>query len=374
MLIHLNRENFLKSIIIADSIISSKSVNTILSNCLFNVLKDEIEIISSDKEIAIKTTIEAVSDSVYSFTANGKKLAAIIKELPDNELVLDVNNEYLIDIKTNNIKGHYSLIGNSPDEFPIMPQVNYQDYFELDQSLLKEILKKVIYAASVDTIKPVFNGIFFQTDSNKIIAVATDSRRLSVISRTANFIDSIKDGIIIPLKTISEIFRLLENTGKCKFSYNNNQCFFKIGHTEIISRIINGQFPNYKQVIPKEHSKIATIETKKLLNCAKRAMIFTREPSNRIVLNFKSNTLVIEANTPEYGISEEEIQIETNNQDQISIGLNVQFLIDTLKEIDSFSIKCSITGQMSPLTITPDDDDNYVSVIMPIQIKSNTTD
>ncbi len=374
MQINVNKEIFMKSIITADSVISSKNVNTILSNCLFNVLKDEIEILSTDNEIAVRTRIEAVSDSAFSFAANGKKLSAIIKELPDNEISMNLNEENrMLDIKSKNVKGHYNLITSETEEFPEIPEINTKDYIEVEQGVLKEILKKVNYAASPDTIKPVFNGIFFQIENNRLIAVATDSRRLSVISRQFETDYDLAEGIIIPLKTVNEVLKLLDTKGKCRFSYNNNQCFFEIGNSEIISRIVGGQFPNYKQVIPQEHSRSVIVETRKILDSARRAMIFTREPSNKIIMHFNKDTLLMEANTPEYGVSEEEVAIETSgSDDKISLGLNVQFLIDALKEIDSYSIKCGITGQMSPLTITPEDDPDYLSVIMPLQIKTGS--
>jgi len=374
MKISVDRDIFLKSINIADSIVSSKNVNTILSNCLFNITKNQIEIVSTDNEVAVRTKIDAVSDTEGSFVANGKKFSSILKELPSDELALNINESLLVDIKTKSkeVKGHYTLIGASSDEYPQIQKFKDDNSIEIEQSVLREMIKKVIYAASSDTIKPVFNGIYIISDSNgNLTAVSTDSRRLSFISRSIENDMNISEGIIIPLKTVNEIFKLLESNGTCRFSYYDNQCFFRIGNTEIISRIVEGQFPNYKQVIPKEHNLEVIIETKKLLNSVKRAMIFTREPANKIILTINKDKLLIEANTPELGNAEEEIIIESGSEEKISIGLNAQFLVDTLREIDSFSIKCGITGQMSPVTVTPEDDSNYISVIMPIQIKSS---
>ncbi|HOO70594.1 MAG TPA: DNA polymerase III subunit beta [Spirochaetota bacterium] len=373
MLITVDKETLLKSINIADSIISSKNINTILSNCLFNVISDEIEIISMDNEIAVRTRIDAVSDKAGSFTANGKKFSILLKELPNDELVLKINDKMLIDIKSKakEIKGHYSLVGTSADEYPEIPEIVDENSIELDQGVFKEMIKKTIYAASTDTIKPVFNGMFFTVNSSgHLTAVATDSRRLSLISRPIDNSIDLGEGIIIPLKTVHEIYRLLENTGTCRFAVNKNQCFFKIGKTEIISRVVDGNFPNYRQVIPKEYSLEAVIETKRLLESVRRVMIFSREPANRIIMNFSANKLHIEANTPELGQAEEEIEIETKTAESFTLGINAQFLIDSLREFDSPSLKCGITGQMSPVSLIPEDDENFVSVIMPIQIKS----
>ncbi|MCU0846421.1 MAG: DNA polymerase III subunit beta [Spirochaetes bacterium] len=373
MQINVDKESLLRSVNIADSIVS-KNINTVLSNCLFNISKSQIEIISTDNEIAIRTKIDAVSDSSLSFTANGKKLSSILKELPDDELVIDINDSFLIDLKTKSkdVKGHYTIIGSSSEEYPEVPAFVDENSIEIEQHLLKEMIRKVIYAASYDTIKPVFNGLFFSSDNQgKISIVATDSRRLAIITRSFEKNIDIGDGIIIPLKTMNEIYRLLESTGKCKFTLQKNQCFFRIGNTEIISRIVDGQFPNYRQVIPHDTIFEALVDTKKFLGSVRRAMIFTREPSNKIVLNFSKDKILIEANTPELGKAEEEIPIDSEKAEKISIGINAQFLIDSLKEIDTANMKCGITGQMSPVTILPEDDSNYISVIMPIQIKSS---
>ncbi len=374
MLITIDKESLLKSINIADSIISSKNINTILANCLFNVSKNTIEIVSTDNEIAIRTSVAARSDKAVSFAANGKKFSSILKELPNDELDVNVSDSFSINIhsKSKDVKGNYTLIGLSADEFPEIPHFMEENSIEIEQSVLKEMIRKVIYAASSDTIKPVFNGIFFISNAKgSVSAVSTDSRRLSFITRNIKQDISFGEGIIIPLKTVHEVYRLLESSGTCRFSYNNNQCFFKIANTEIISRIVDGQFPNYRQVLPKEYMFEIEIETKKLFDSVKRAMIFTREPANKIIMNIQKNKIIMQASAAELGEAEEEIAVISSKDEKISIGINAQFLIEALKEVDSNTIRCGITGQMSPVTIVPANDDAYISIIMPIQIKSS---
>lgn len=373
MILNVDKSGLLKSLLIADSVISSKSINTILANCLFNISKNEIEIISTDNEIAVRTKVDAVCDTEASFTVNGKKFSSILKELPEDELLITMNESFQINIKTKSesIKGHYTLIGTSAEDYPEIHEFTYENSIEMEQKVLKEILKKVVYATSMDTIKPVFNGVFITSEqSGKISAIATDSRRLAIITRDIQNEINLGEGIVLPLKTIHEIFRLLDSSGSCVFAVRNNQFFFKSGKTEVISRIVDGQFPNYKQVIPKEYMLEVLIDPKKLLETIRRAMIFTREPANKIILHFKNDKLIIEAKTPELGEAEEELPISSKSKETISIGINAQFLIDCLKEIDANTIICGITGQMSPVTIIPENDTQYTSVIMPIQIKS----
>ena len=368
----INKDTILKAINIADSVISSKNINTILSNCLFNISKNKLEIIATDNEMAVKTEIDTSADSDFSFTANGKKLSGIIKELPDEDVSLTINDSMVINIKSSNIKGSYTFYGTDSIDYPKLPEISNNNSIDIDQAVLKEMIKKVIYAAATDTIKPVFNSIYIISEKpGTITAIATDSRRLSMITREINSEAFIGEGIIIPLKTINEVYKLLSNSGSCKISFDSKQCYFKINETEIVSRVIEGQFPNYKQIIPKEYSHKSIIETSKILDSIKRAMIFTREPANKIIMTLSQDILHIEANTPELGQAEEELQIESDNKDKIFLGINAHFLFDTLKQIDSFSFICGITGQMSPITIIPEDDKNFISVIMPIQIKTS---
>ncbi len=361
------------AILIADAIVSSKNVNTILSNCLFHIYRDSIEIVSTDNEIGIRTRLDAVSDGEIFFTANGKRFAGILKELPKGEVVIDISENYQIDIKTKakDIKANYTLVGTSKDEYPEIPFFYDDNVIEINQSVLRDMFRKVLHAAATDTIKPVFNGVYLVSDTpGMLTVVATDSRRLAIISRMMENDIQISDGVIIPLKTVSEVVRLLEPTGNCRFSLFENQCFFKIGETEIVSRIIDGQFPNYRQVIPKEQGITAVVETKKINDSLRRAMVFTREPVNKVLMHVGKNSLVLETKTPELGESTEEIPLESNAEGIFSIGVNAQFLMDTLKEIDTFSMNIGFTGQMSPITISPENDDRFISVIMPIQIKS----
>jgi len=371
MKINVNKELLLRGIGIADAVISSKNINTVLSNCLFKVSKDYLEIIGTDNEIAVRTVIEAVSDSTLSFTANGKKFSSIVKELPDNEISINIDDSNVLEIKSANVKGHYTIYGTTSEEYPELPKISMDNSIEIEQAVLKEMIKKVIYAAANDTIKPVFNSIYIVSENpGTITAIATDSRRLSMITRSVSSDVIIGEGIIIPLKTVNEVYRLLDTSGICRMSFDSNQCYFKINDTEIISRIVDGQFPNYKQIIPKEYSLKAVVETSKILDSVKRAMIFTREPAYKIVMTFNKEVLKIEANTPDLGKAEEELSFESDSKEKVILGINAQFLLDTLKQVNSYSFICGITGQMSPVTIIPEDDRNYISVIMPIQIKT----
>lgn len=371
MKIEIDKDHLLKAVIIADSIIPSKSVNALLGNCCFTVSNDNVEIMGTDEEIKVRSCTDVVSDGNISFTCDGKRFSQILKELPKGSVFLDIaeNNVIKINSKSEKIKGSYKLIGTSADDFPSMSKIPEGNAIELDQAVLKEMIRKVIYAASHDSVKPVFNGIFFKTEENNLTLVASDSRRLSMISREIKGSINLNDGIIIPLKTINEVYKLLSE-GVCYFSVENKQCYFKINDTEIESRLIDGQFPNYKQVIPKDFKSECNLDNKLFIESLRRVMIFTKEPSFKIICNFKKDNLNIEANTPELGEAEENIPIDSSADEEIKLGINAQFIMDSVKEIDSYGLKICLTGPMSPVAFMAENDDNFVSVVMPIQIKN----
>ncbi|MFH0975576.1 MAG: DNA polymerase III subunit beta [Spirochaetota bacterium] len=373
MRIEADKDLLIKSIGIADSLIPSRTVNAILVNCLFKISRDEIEISATDNEIGIKTRLDAQADEDISFTVNGARLSGLLKELPGGLVTIDIDDSYQIAVKTKSgsVKGDFTLIGTSAENYPEIPGFNESGAVEINQGDLKDMIRKVIYAAAADTIKPFFNGVFFVSQSRQnLTLVATDSRRLSIITRNLKNEIDLDEGIIIPLKAMHELQRLLSSEGMCTFSMRENQCFFKIGRTEFVTRTIDHKFPNYKQVIPKEQDITIHVPKNRLAESLRRALIFTRPPANTILCHFKKDLLTIEVKTSELGECVEDVAVDSDIKEEITIGLNAQFLYDSIKEMDSEKIITGITGQMSPVKFIPDNDPDFISVIMPIKIKT----
>ncbi len=372
MKIRTDKSSLYRNIVTADSIITGKSVNSILNYCLFKVYKDEMFIISTDKEIVIKTRIDCESDDEFSFTADGKKMSQILKEMSDGEINLTVEDN-ILNIKSPLIKGNYKVVIASGDDFPESEPETFGNFIDIDQVKLKNSLKKVMYSASYDSVKPVFNGVYIESEKNdEVNFVSSDSRRLSLKKEVLPESSSagMMQGIIIPLKTINEIFRLLDN-GSCQFSSTNRQCCFRIGSTIIISRLVDGSFPDFRKVVPVNFEDSVVCNTKSFSDCMRRIMVFTREPTFKVMLRFLEDKVEISAKTPELGEAIEEVFIERKKSEEIVIGINGQYLMDSLKEIETLSFSMNITGSLSPLTIAPEDDTSFISVIMPLQLKNN---
>lgn len=368
----IEKDILLKAVSIADSAVSSKNINTSLGYCLINIYDNFLTISGTDNDIAIRHKCDVISDGNFSFIVNGKKVIQIIKELPKGEIDISVDSNFGVSIKSRSkdVKGVFKVIGSENIDYPVIPDFDDKKSFSFDQNKFKEMIRKVSYAASNDSIKPAFNGVYIVSEKSGFLSVvASDSRRLSISSDSVNESFFQKEGIIVPLKTVNEIMKIL-SSGEFLFYVNENQCFFKIGNTEIISRIIDGQFPNYKQVIPKDYSLKIYIPREKLIETIRRILVFTKEPSYKVVLSFSKEKVLIESKTAELGEASEYIDIESNLSDKIVIGINAQYVLDAVKELESPVVECGINGPMNPVTFSPEGDGRNLAIIMPIQIKS----
>jgi DNA polymerase-3 subunit beta len=359
--------------------IASKNSNTILSSYLLSIKNNQIAITGTDNDEAIICSLPVIADIDFDFSVEASILLSALATLSNENVEIVLNSDNILSIKS--VASSFSCFKKKitasiiqipctdKSDFPVIPRINKKEAFEVEQSVFKDMIKNVSYAASTDVIKPSFNGVYFISEKKGFMSVvASDSCRLSICSRSFSDEVEIKEGVIIPLKTINDLLKILGN-GKCFILVKNNQCFFKIDNTEIITRVIDGQFPNYKQVIPVDYVKKVYVKKDSLIDSLQRVMVFTKEPSYKVYLNFLSDKIKIEAKTAEIGEGFEEITAESNNKEDISLGINSQYLLDSIKDIDFDIIEIGITGVMSPLCIKNEKDEHTTAVIMPIQIK-----
>jgi len=371
MKIKIAKNEILKAVTIAESIISTKSINTILLNCLIKVSLNKIEVISTNNEISLFTTLKATSSKDGSFLVNGKKMASILRELPEDEVIIKVTESKVIEINTENkqIKGDYKLIGLVADEYPEIETFAENNLIEIKQNSFKEMISKVVYAASIEVVRPAYNGVFFKlNEEGEMNAVATDSARMAIYNEKIEKKEQSFEAIV-PLKTIPHLTSLLEGEEKMFFSFEKNRCFFKIDNTKIISRLINERFPNYKDVLSANYLFKAKVEKDDFLASLKRIVIFTKEPIYKVDLIFKGENLTIETQTPELGEAREELIIQSLFKEEIVIRINAQLIIEALKKISEKAIELTITGNSQPVIIKPIEKQNYISVVMPFQKK-----
>ncbi len=368
---YVEKDLLLKTLLTVDSTITVKSANYILSLSLFNVSKDKLEIVTTDKDIMMKSSIKVNASKQFSFLVNGKKLANIIKEFPKGDVTVCVDDNFSISISSKLLKGNYTLVGMPKGEFPEFIKIQESIAFDIDQIDFKEMIRKVAYSVANDNIKPAFCGIFFTMDENtKLTAVATDAKRLSLFSIPVDSSLKLKEGVIVPKKAIGEIYRLLSDSGKCVFSIGMNMCSVKIENTEIVSRLVDGQFPNYKQVIPREFTETIAINREKFLETIRRIMIFTKEPFYKVSFKLENDVLYIYSEYPEFGKAEEELSVITTNNSTMEFVLSANYLYESVREMDEEEIEMKILMPTSPIMIKPKKRKDELFIVMPVQSKN----
>jgi len=344
------------------SVVSAKNTLPILSNMLIDVHKDKLQIIATDLDIAMICTTKTDSNQEGSTTVSAKRFTDIIKELPEEDVVISTkkNNTVTIDC----LNAHFKVTSLPIEEFPKLPSYKNQEFITIEQEILKDMLNKTSFAISRDETRYILNGVLLEIKTDKITLVATDGRRMAYTERKVETKGQKPKKMIVPTKTINELNKTLSE-GQTKIYFGENQTTFDLGDIVIISRLIEGEYPQYEQVIPKEQKGKLKVKRNELLAATKRASLLTNQDSQAIKLDIFKTKLVISKNTPDIGEAREEIDAQYNG-DNLTIGFNPTYLIDALKNIDKEEIGFELTAQDKPGVIRQGND--FIYVVLPMQL------
>jgi len=344
--------------------VSSKNTMPILSNILLEAKKDSVGITATDLDMGISTTMPVKPDIEGAITIPAKKFMDIIKELPDSgDISISSKKNNIVTVECGKIV--FKIVGLPKTEFPQPPAIKNKDEINLSQKFLKDMIALTVFAVSRDETRYVLNGVLLVMSGKAVKLVATDGRRLAVVERALPQETTIEKKIIIPTKTIQELNRLLEEEGDVRILFDENQIFFDLGNAVIISRLIEGEFPNYEQVIPKEVKEKIMIDRAAFIAAAKRAMIFTNQDSMAIKLDISKNKMAISKNTPYMGEVREEVGVSYKGKD-LTVGFNPNYIVEVLKNIDSKEIGLELADNDKPGAIRVGTE--YVYVVLPMQI------
>lgn len=362
MKIKVSKQDLSSVIQVVQNVVSTKSTLPILSNILLLSKNNILKINATDLDIGISCEIPVETIEEGSITIPAKRFNDILKELPSENITINSKKNNHIDIEGQ--KCRFKLNGLPADEFPKFPEFKDQELIEMEQIVLKEMLKLTSFAVSHEESRYILNGILLEISENLIRIVATDGRRLAKIEKTLE--KAIKDDIsvIIPIKTVQEINRNLKDEGMVSFVVGNNQVLFNINNVLIASRIIEGEYPNYNQVIPKKTNKKIILDRAEFLSAIRRANLLTTPDFQAIKFEIFKDKMVISKSTPDIGESREEIQIDYTGSEMI-IGFNPNFLIDFLKNIENQSIDMELIGVDKPAVMRMDD---YLYLALPMRI------
>ncbi|HQB11690.1 MAG TPA: DNA polymerase III subunit beta [Candidatus Omnitrophota bacterium] len=363
--IRIPKNELLKKIGLGVSIAGGKpSTLPILNNLLLETQKDGmLKIVATDMEVGVSTLLPVEIGQQGSVTVPARKFHDIVKELPEGEISLSVTKNNTVNIKSG--KSFFKIMGLDKEDFPKLPDPSPEKEVELEQSILKESLILTSFAISHDETRYVLNGVLVSLQENQIRFIATDGRRLAFYKKDLKEKIGKKIDMIIPSKTIHELLKLLEWEGKVKISHSQNKVIFKFQDTYLTSSLIEGNFPNYEQVIPKEEKTTAVVHCEEFLQAVRRVALLTSIESPAVKFDFIKGKVLISAKSPNMGEAREEVPAEVSGQ-EVTIGFNPNYFIDLLKNLTDESITFALTEPDKPGLVKGRN--GYLYVIMPMQL------
>ena len=365
MKFNVTKEKLLEGLQQVQNVVSTRTTLPILSNVLLQADGDEIHLTTTDLDVGVRGSCEAQVDKAGATTLPARRLFNIVRELPSSEIQFDVDGKNAASIRSG--QSFFKILGLPEEEFPPLPKFEDAKVVTIRQKDLRDSLRKTSYAISTDETRYVLNGVLFSFKDNKLTLVATDGRRLAMAEIELEFPRSHEMDIIIPTKAVTELQRLLGDDGDVKVSIGSGQIAFDLNKTLLVSKLIEGNYPNYRQVIPAETKERVKLERETFLNSLRRVSLLASDKSNSIKLNFSKNNIDITANTPEVGEAKESVAVQYKGR-EFSIAFNPEFLMAPLRNLSEDEVFLDLIDEMSPGILkiqTP-----FLYVLMPMRISS----
>ncbi len=368
MKIVIAKDQFINGLQAVQNIVGTRSTLPILSNVLIRAEEGRLELTATDLDVSVVCSVDAKVEKAGATTLPVKRLFSLIRELPVAEIELSVDDKNICSVQAG--ASYYKIHGLPAEEFPPLPRFKDNRKFSLPQEKLKEMIRKTSYAISTDEARYVLNGIFTSLKKEKLTMVATDGRRLALVEEDIS--QSKEDGaeFIIPAKVVGELNRLLQAKGEVEIRLNENQVAFTLtaekGHPVLLcSKLVEGNYPNYRQVIPTETKERIALAREELLQALRRAELMTSDKANSVKLTFSKNNLTIAANTPEVGEGRESIAINYKGP-EITVAFNPSYMMDPLKVLTADEVYIELRDEMSPGVLKTNSP--FLYVLMPMRI------
>ena len=370
----INQDHFSNGLQQVLNVVASRSTMPILSNVLIEAEEGHISLTTTNLDLGIRCRIKAEVTDTGSITLPVRKLATIVKELPVNDVFLETSEKNQAKITSGG--SLFKIMGINSEEFPPLPTFENRKVFELTQDEIVNMLKSVSYAQSTDENRYILNGVYFKFADEKLTLVATDGRRLGLTGLDLEVSEENTGSLILPAKTVAELERLMGKGEKVNIAFNDRQAAFEIGldeagdsglvdHLYLVSKIVEGNYPNYRQVIPKETEHRVKIERELMLECVHRAALVTSDKSNSVKIKVSKNLLEISGQSSEYGESHESMAIAYDGP-EVQVAFNPQFLMEPLKALNKDEVFFEFKDELSPGLFKTLD--NFICVIMPLRL------
>ncbi len=356
------------ALLLANRAVSPNNTLPVLNNILLRAEGKKVFLSATNLEIAISSSFEADIENEGSLTVPAKIFTSYVALLEDKEVELTVTNGNTLIVKSPGSETR--MKGISSDEFPSAPKIEKADGLKFPVKPVLGALEQVVFAASTNISRPVLTGVFWQVVGKTVKLAATDSYRLGEKSFELTKDLGVDTSFIVPSKTAQELQKILENSkeDELEVRVGKGQIQFKVDGVELVSRLIEGNFPDYEKIIPKENKTTAVLSTEDFLLSLKKVSVIVRENSNNVKVRLEKGKLLVFSDETQVGQGATEISAENMTGETLETALNVQYLLDVLSHLKDPKVNFSLNDGLSPVMVTPAKSSGYLHIIMPLKV------
>ncbi|MBA3555352.1 MAG: DNA polymerase III subunit beta [Gemmatimonadales bacterium] len=369
MKLTITREQLQEGLVAVAASVPAKTTLPILSNILLEATGDGIRLSGTDLDISVSTTVSASVDQEGAITLPARKLVEIVRELPSAAIRLTASGEQRVTIECGRSK--FRLLGLPREEFPAFPGVKFEGGWRVASRDLQKLISHVAFAASTEESRPILNGVLWELKPERMRMVATNGHRLARMDIPASPAGGATQAdLIVPPKALEQIRRLFGSDEEVEIARSENHLGFRSATTQVYTRLIEGPYPNYEQVIPRENDKAATADKAALTAALRRMSIVASDQTHRIRMAFANGSCKLSVQTPDLGEAQEELGVSYEG-DPLEIGFNAAYLLEILKFIPTDEVRMTFKAPERAATCEPvgwDDPASYLTLVMPLRL------
>ena len=364
----ITREQFQEGLQAVAGSVPTKTTLPVLSNILVEATHDGVRLSGTDLDIAVSTTVPASVDQEGSITVPARKLAEIVRELPNASIRITASGEQRVTIECGRSK--FRLLGLPKDEFPAFPAVKFDGGWKATAGNLQKLITHVAFAASTEESRPILNGVLWELRPDRMRMVATNGHRLARMDVPTATAGGAQADLIVPPKALEQIRKLFSAEDEIEVARSENHLGFRSPSTQVFTRLIEGPYPNYEQVIPRENVKVMTAEKGAITSALRRMSIVASDQTHRIRMAFANGSCKLSVQTPDLGEAQEEVTV-TYEGDALEIGFNAAYMLEVLKYIPTDEVRMTFKAPERAATCEPvgwDDPASFLALVMPLSL------
>jgi DNA polymerase-3 subunit beta len=371
----IQKQPLLDGLQMVQGIVEKKSSMPILSNVLLETVEEGVHIVATDLQIGLRLTCPARIKQPGGITVLARKFFEIIRELPDGDIYLRLNENNRLFISCKDIQ--YQLVGLPLLDFPALPETEQNQLISLEGALIREMIQKTIFSISIEDTRYNLSGIYFEhldQEGHKILRmVATDGHRLSLMDKNiGDFNEEVfPKGVLLPRKAVSELLKILDKPGPIQFGFKDNNGLIIKDQMLFIMRLLDRKFPDYNLVLPKKKDRIMSIPKNDFLDAMRRMAVLSTDKYKGVKIILTKGKMEIQSINPEIGEAKESLSLEYK-EEKMDIGFNPRYFIDALQVMKSEKVIMELNDGVSPAILKGEEDPGYVALIMPMKIFEET--